>query len=506
MNTMKKYVFSCAAAVALLSACGETDELSGVLSSGNRLDGVQFSVKPFENEGASRVGITPTAEGVEFTWTAGDTLGVFPQNGYPTAFPISDGANTSTACFDGADWALRPNAQYVAYYPFAYSNNDKSDIRVSYVGQAQSGNNSAAHLGAYDYLASAYTDVDADGNALFQLSHLGALVKISLVMPEADSYSKLTVSTDAGNFTTVARYGLSHAAPSLSAVTTATSVEMDLSGISTAAATQSITLYMMLAPTNLSGATLTFSITGSKSYTGTASGKNMTAGAAYAYSVTCEAPAPVGGSHEYVDLGLPSGTLWATCNVGANSPEEYGDYFAWGETEPYYTEGHSQDDPCENWKAGKSGYNWANYKWCNGSNDTMTKYCTSSNYGTVDNKTVLESADDAATANWGGSWRMPTEDELKELINNCTWTWTTLNGVNGYKVVGPNGNFIFLPAAGYRNDSWLNDAGLYGKYWSSSLYTDGSIEAYNLHFYSGYRYWFILYYRFYGFSVRPVCQ
>jgi hypothetical protein len=133
--------------------------------------------------------------------------------------------------------------------------------------------------------------------------------------------------------------------------------------------------------------------------------------------------------HEYVDLGLS--VKWATCNVGATKPEEYGDYFAWGETTP------------------KDAYDWSTYKWCNGGPSTQTKYCTNSSYGTVDNKTTLDLSDDAACANWGGSWRMPTRAEQDELRNNCTWTWTTQNGVNGYKVTGTNGNSIFLPAAGY---------------------------------------------------------
>ena len=162
---------------------------------------------------------------------------------------------------------------------------------------------------------------------------------------------------------------------------------------------------------------------------------------------------PQTGNHEYVDLGLS--VKWATCNVGATKPEEYGDYFAWGETQP------------------KSNYDWSTYKYCNGSYKTLTKYNNSSSYGTVDNKTTLDLSDDAARANWGGSWRMPTRAEQDELRNNCTWTWTTQNGVNGYKVTSKsNGNSIFLPAAGYRDDSSLNNAGSTGYYWSSSLYTD----------------------------------
>lgn len=156
-----------------------------------------------------------------------------------------------------------------------------------------------------------------------------------------------------------------------------------------------------------------------------------------------------------VDLGLPSGTLWADRNVGADTPEGYGDYYAWGETTP------------------KSLYNWSSYKWCNGSETTMTKYCTNSSYGTVDNKTVLDAEDDAATANWGNEWRMPTYAEYAELDAECTWAWTTQNGVKGYKVTGPNGNSIFLPAAGYSCSDNVNYVGSNGSYWSSSLVEDG---------------------------------
>ena len=143
-----------------------------------------------------------------------------------------------------------------------------------------------------------------------------------------------------------------------------------------------------------------------------------------------------------VDLGLPSGTLWADRNIGADSPKGYGDYFAWGETEP------------------KDYYEWSTYKWGEESyNIIVTKYCT------VDNKTILEAADDAATANWGNQWRMPTYDEFYELIDKCTWTWITQNGVEGCKFTGPNGNCIFLPTAGSRfEDSFWNSF-----YWSSSL-------------------------------------
>ena len=190
--------------------------------------------------------------------------------------------------------------------------------------------------------------------------------------------------------------------------------------------------------------------------------------------------------YDYVDLGLS--VKWATCNIGASKPEDYGDYFTWGETQP------------------KSIYNWGTYKWCRGTKETQTKYNNQSSYGTLDNKTQLDYSDDAACTNWGGSWRMPTKAEQDELREQCTWTWTTQNGVKGYKVTSKkNGNSIFLPAAGFRYNSLLNNAGSNGYYWSNSLYTDSPDRAYYLNFYSSFvgRYYRN---RLYGHSVRPVCQ
>lgn len=195
-------------------------------------------------------------------------------------------------------------------------------------------------------------------------------------------------------------------------------------------------------------------------------------------------------NHEYVDLGLSSGTLWAICNVGANAPEEYGDYFAWGETEPQAS----------------NSYSWGSYKWCKGSSSTMIKYCTKSNYGTVDNKTELEFIDDAATANQGAEWKMPTYIQLAELINPIynTITWTTQNGVYGQKITSNiNGNSIFFPAAGYCLNGSLNKVDSFGRYWCSSLLTSNSTNAYSFDFTSSY-YSRNSNNRYYGFSVRPV--
>jgi hypothetical protein len=194
---------------------------------------------------------------------------------------------------------------------------------------------------------------------------------------------------------------------------------------------------------------------------------------------------PMHNGHKYVDLGLS--VKWATCNVGASNPENYGGYFAWGENRP------------------KSTYNLSTYKWCRGDGNSLTKYCTDSGYGAVDNKTQLELSDDAARANWGGSWRMPTHDEWTELRQKCTWTWTTQNGVKGFKVTSKtNGRSIFLPAAGFCDGSSLYFAGSRGYYWSSSLITFYQGGAMYVYFSSSYVGWDSDD-RSSGQSVRPVC-
>lgn len=194
--------------------------------------------------------------------------------------------------------------------------------------------------------------------------------------------------------------------------------------------------------------------------------------------------------HDYVDLGLPSGTLWATCNVGANAPEEYGDYFAWGEIEP------------------KTTYNWSTYKYCNGGDgwNTLTKYSNIFGYGYngfTDDLTVLQPSDDVVTANLGGGWRMPTREDWAELYLNTTNKWTKRNGVNGRLFTASNGNSFFLPAAGYSWDGEFYDVGSRGLYWSSSLHMDDPYDAWDFNFGSS-GYGMGYHYRSNGRSVRPV--
>ena len=193
--------------------------------------------------------------------------------------------------------------------------------------------------------------------------------------------------------------------------------------------------------------------------------------------------------HEYVDLGLPSGTLWATCNIGATTPEEYGSYFAWAETDS------------------KSNYSWSTYKYCAGTNDSMTKYCTAEYYGTFDGLDALEDKDDAATAKWGSSWRMPSMEQFDELMNS---EYTTVkksfqNDTYGMLITSKlNGNSIFLPAAGILMDTDLINDGSRAFYWSRDVARPSNFLARDFSFTTTSNTPNDTQNRCYGLSIRPV--
>ena len=196
-------------------------------------------------------------------------------------------------------------------------------------------------------------------------------------------------------------------------------------------------------------------------------------------------PNPVG-EHEAVDLGLS--VKWATMNVGANKPEEYGDYFAWGETTT------------------KEEYSWATYKFCEGTEKSLTKYCASSDYGIVDNKITLEAEDDAATVHWGDKWRMPTLEEATELTTKCSWKWVSANNVYGFQVIGPNGNSIFLPSVGLINGTNISLTKSNGYYWTSTVSTKDSRSARYFYFNNTEHSTEYYYHRSWGKCVRPVIK
>lgn len=223
--------------------------------------------------------------------------------------------------------------------------------------------------------------------------------------------------------------------------------------------------------------------------------------------------------HDFVDLGLPSGTLWATANIGASESQAYGNYFAWGETEPQAS----------------NAYSWGSYKYAKGisyENPRLIKYCNNSEYGDegfIDNKTVLDLEDDVAHVNWGGKWRMPTKEQCDELMNEGYWVWTdNYNGsyrrgfivykakedIDKGSVISYSGDamdyslsdiHIFLPAAGQRFIGSISSVNSTGSYLSSSLVTGSPYNAWHISFSST----SVVSYSYYidrsrGYSVRPV--
>lgn len=192
------------------------------------------------------------------------------------------------------------------------------------------------------------------------------------------------------------------------------------------------------------------------------------------------------GGYKAVDLGLS--VKWATCNVGANKPTEYGDYYSWAEVKS------------------KKIYDWKNYAYCEGSAKSLSKYCLLPAYGSVDGKKELGGADDAATANWGAEWRTPTLAEFSELMKKCQVKWMSnyrQTGIPGYKVTAKNGNFIFLPAAGFHRLQKVEDAGVRGHYATTTLHEKSNDNAYSV-ILDAARMEGSFDYRYYGMSVRPV--
>jgi hypothetical protein len=200
---------------------------------------------------------------------------------------------------------------------------------------------------------------------------------------------------------------------------------------------------------------------------------------------------PINAQHAYVDLGLS--VKWATCNIGATQPWERGEFFSWGETE------------------NKRINNWDTYKYSEGAH-ALTKYCSNPDYawhGLVDSVSVLDPEDDVAHIKWGGTWRIPTKAQIDELLENCTWEWTTLNEVNGYRVTGKKPGYtdrsIFLPVTGEYNDGKVFDYRLHGYYWSRNCGTVTSETAYTLEVYTKGSSAEIQS-RYKSLAVRPVCE
>lgn len=513
-----------------LSSCSSEE----VISNKGNIKRIEASISNFQMEDGepqTRTSYTFGASGYEAVWATGDVLGIYPLGGDQVAFPISDGVGTTRAVFDGGAWALRGTYKYAAYYPFSQDNYtiSETEIPVTYIGQIQNSNNATTHLAKYDYMAAAATQPSSDGSVILPFKHLGSYLTLPLTLPKAGTYTKLTLSSSSGSFITKGTVDLSASNPVITATETSSSISIDLNNIVLTEGNLVLTANMLIAPVDLTGSTITITVTDSNGAIYTNKEKAWTRTAAFLANTTYKASRVLSGSgtggeieggggleedddtpnmhngHEYVDLGVVvdgKPVYWATTNIGAEQPADYGLYFAWGETFGYTEDAND----------GRK-FDWASYssKLCGGGSYNMKKYCTDGN-GIVDYKTVLDPEDDAAHVNWQGAWRMPTKEEQDAIRSQCTWTWTTMTNslgksVNGCKVSNKtdSSKYIFLPAAGNRLIGVLYAAGSGGDYWSSSLSTRESYSAFFIHFDSD-NYGWGNGNRYYGHSVRPVCQ
>lgn len=463
---MKKFFTRATALLSLFAvvACSEDALVENTSVGDGTIKEISITGKDFQFDGVTRSSVSITESGASFTWDEDDVIGIFPNEGDQVSFAMDNGAGTQTATFSGGGWALKSSATYAAYYPHVYENRDMTKIPVNYVGQTQNGNANTDHIGAYDFMA-ASVSTPSNGKVAFDMQHLGCLVQLKITVPNAGTLSSVTLTADEEVFVEKGYIDLTATAPSIISTQTANSLNVDLKDVVTTTVNEVVTVYFMMAPMDMTGKTLTVKV---GDIVGTVFGRNFEAGKAYQLAPSF---------FEAVDLGLS--VKWAGCNVGASSPEEYGGYYAWGEV------GEKED------------YSW----------DTYMHYMDTDGDGRKDTYRDLGSnisgtGCDVARVTWGGSWRMPTLAEAQELLDNCSWEWTTVNGVGGQKITGPNGNSIFLPAAGFRRNTEIFQSGIEGYYWTATQH----VAEYAHHFYFNSGYWNDWYdgYRNEGRTVRPV--
>ena len=419
-------------------------------------------------------------------WDAGNTIKVFNAAGQYGDFTTNDN-NAVTATFAGT---LTASESYTAFYPNAQF--DGTNVRVAVGGtQTYVADNFANN--SYPMLAT-----NSGDNFLFH-SHAGVL-RLQFTSEVGATVGSITVAgvgNDVLAGTMVYPYGYHYDFNDVMPYTVEGGVQEVTLNCGTGVTLQSTpTVFNIILLENAlsNGFTVTLkAVDGSElqSFTAPEGNTIMAENILIMPELAVTGTGGGGGDeHAYVDLGLPSGLLWATCNVGANAPEECGDYFAWGETQP------------------KDTYDWSTYQYCMGSAITLTKYCNFADAGYngfTDNLTTLLPEDDAAAANWGGNWRMPTAEEFEELLDNTTVTWTQQNGVNGSLYTASNGNSLFLPAAGLRRGGELVNAGITAEFWSSWLvgYSPDHADMIFIPQEDGDEYTSVEY-RDYGLSVRPV--
>ena len=506
-------VFSC-----LLASCSGIEEMKETASDGEIRHAV-VRIAPYTfDDGETRTGLTYKDNKITFSWDDDETIGVFPIAPYSGSQAYKHLERSEDdghiAVFDGAGWKIRPEAMYAAYYPYNGSLTSETTfdkIPVSLKRQVQDGYNNLAHIGRnYDYMCATAT-APREGDIEFNFKHITSIVQLEVALPEPGVITNIIIFDKQHEPVFVDSALMNVQTREITPVHKTSIVELGVKNGTEVREGEKTLFYVAMLPSSSRPVDITVETQSGKCYETSYTPKDMKAGYAYRWSITPEYV----GEHIGVDLGLPSGTKWASMNVGAKAVEGEGNLYAWGETLP------------------KDVYDYSNYKW-----GTLKRFffgeieMNYTKYSLEDGLTVLSSDDDAATQNWGTKWRMPTREECKELIKECAWQMTydyCGTSVWGFTVTGKNGASIFLPHIGiyyvtvgaYDDEvkTHIEDLVIY----RSSCLSHGNEDALSFgpNGYPDSKYWNIpeewdklktwmtvttLYGRYSGIAVRAVCK
>ena len=514
MKQFKSYSgMAAVCAMLTFASCGNDIELTEAQAPVKGEYKVTFTAS--QESSATRTAV----DGTNVLWQTGDAITVFDGAGENCSFEIVKGVGTTLGEFDGTITVTEPK-KYSAVYPLEPDagilssaqlvedniiSADDVDESAVYIGGLTLSGEQVATPNGFDPLAAIMTARNDNADKITSTSedlslgtfkHVCAFVKVTTT----EEYDKITFTANGGDSIAggfVAQVGADGVSKVIPTDPTCTVSLVPATGSTKIAAG---TYFIAILPGALEeGFTMSCTSIDSENdeVTTMVRSYNATTSAFSRHNAVNMGTVEEGATaatwtrrtQKYVDLGLS--VKWATCNVGATNPEDYGDYFAWGETSP------------------KDKYDTETYKWYDNIDESLTKY-NSEIYGIVDNKYLLDVTDDAAYINWGSAWRMPTRAEIEELLNtnNCKWERTSQNNVNGYLVTslkeGYTNNSIFLPAAGYIDGTYLNEAGSSGRYWSTSLNKNSSNFARYMGFdlYNTPDHYDVV--RYSGYSVRPV--
>ena len=476
------YTSSIVLALVLLASCSSDDFISDLQqqqSNEPNIVSATMTVDDFEGDAQTpNLKTNITAEG-KFLWARGDQVGVWPtleDDEEPTSsqvlFTVTEGAGTASATFTGSGWGLLHNRTYYAYFPYnaqALSNKVTNNYQS---GLNQMFNNMSLHIGVNDFMYASATTPDEGNEAHFQFHHMGSIMRIVIKLPAKAAstvFKVLTLKTADGKkvFPLQVTFNPVDPEPVETPVTSTSTLTLNLgmSGNGFKPTSNTITAWFLTGATDLTGTDIHVSLSNATdTYSGTFTGKLQQAGHARTYTVTAEEGEIAA---DYVDMGTD--VMWARCNLGAESLENFGNFYAWGETTPYYTSlditetGSSAVFNSVKWAEGRTaGYAWSYYFDATSSSGSSFKTYTKANQ-------VLALKDDAANVALGGKWRMPTTEEVVELYNVCTLQNATVKGVRGVLFTSTiTGNTLFIPGNGHFSGTTYNSTNSY-RLWSSTL-------------------------------------